>query len=721
MSSLPPDPGLDAGAIPKNRTDLVRDALEREAEEARAARPWRDVLRRRLAVVLGLTALWVLAIGVRLVHLQVWRFDHYREFVAQQQADTEVLPGLRGRIVDREGATLAVTVERDRIVASPKVLHEVAQRQGSLADVAGRLCAAVSGCTPPDRDRVLVAITERPTSQYALLWRDVSPADAQRVHALRLSGIYVESEARRFYPNREVAAHIVGHVDNRQRGLTGVERSYDADVRGKDGQRLVFRDGRRQGFGSIEQPATMGASLELSIDRQLQAIAEEALAWGVREYNAKGGVTIIADPYNGEILAAASLPTFNPNAFTRDTIGNDRNRAAQDIYEPGSTFKIVTAAAALETRTFSPESLVDVHGGTIRIGSRVVRDVHAYSGSLSLREVVVKSSNVGAIRIGRATGPRQLAEFARAFGFGWLTARDLPYPSRGALLRPNDKWSDSALASVSMGYQVGVTPVQMVAAASAIANGGVLYEPHVVRAVVAGGQRRPTPIRALHRVVSEETAALMTSIMEDVVELGTAKAARIPGYTIAGKTGTARKAAVGRRGYTDEYNASFVGFVPSREPVYTVLAVIDAPKGKGYYGGAVAAPVFRRLAEAALRYKGVPPNVDAARVDRVLVAGRTVEQDGVGTAGLVQPAQVVPTAAPLSVEAAPGTMPDVRTLGAREALRRLTRLGVLVRMSGHGVVAEQDVPPGTPVAPGSVCTLRLSRRATLPADLEAAQ
>lgn len=691
-----------------NRDDLVRDALEREAEAERAARPWRDVLRGRLTVVTAIGLVWVGLIGWRLGHLQVGRHEHYRAFVANQQADTETLPGLRGRIVDRHGQTLAVTVQRDRIVASPKVIHQVGARHGSPAQVAARLCAAVHGCTPADQARALAAITERPGSQYALLWRDVSPADAQRVRALRQPGLYVESEARRFYPAREVAAHVVGHVDDDQRGLTGVEKAFDRDIRGQDGQRLVFRDGQLKDFDSIEHPATFGASLELTIDRSLQVIAEEALAWGVREFNAKGGVAMLADPFTGEILAAASLPTFNPNAFTRETIGHDRNRAAQDIYEPGSTFKIVTAAAALDTKTMTADTPVEVAGGSIRIGSRVVRDVHAYGGSLPLRAVIAKSSNVGAIRIGRATGAPALAEYARAFGFGWLAARDLPYPSRGALLKPSDRWSESALASVSMGYQVGVTPAQMIAAAGVIANGGLLYEPHVVRAVLHGRERRPTPIRSLHRVVSAETAATLTSIMEDVVSDGTARAARIDGYSIAGKTGTARKAAVGRRGYTDEYNASFVGFVPSRDPVFTAIVVIDAPKGRGYYGGAVAAPVFQRMMTAALRQRGVPPNVDPARVDRVLVQARRT--DRVLATGMVASTRLSAEAQAPPAAAAPGTMPDVRSLAARDALRRLTRLGLAVRMTGHGVVIAQDIEPGTAVAPGLTCTLTLARR-----------
>jgi cell division protein FtsI (penicillin-binding protein 3) len=688
-----------------NRVDLLRDAQAQAEEAERAARPWRETLRRRLAWLLIGCAAWGLTIAGRLVYLQVIRHQHYVAFVAQQQADTEVLPGLRGRIVDRQGEVLAVTVQRDRVIASPKLLHETVPDDG-IDGLATRVCAAIEACDEDGRQRILRAFTDRPGSQYAMVWRDMSPADTQHIEALGQKGLFIQSEGRRFYPSRDLAAHVVGHVDNNQRGLTGVEKSHDSDIRGRNGLRRISKDGLSRGFDSTDKPATIGASLELTIDRPVQLITEEALAWGVREYNAKGGVAIVADPATGEILASASYPSYNPNRFTAETIGHDRDRASQDIYEPGSTFKLITASTALDTGLLTPDSPIDVAGGAIRIGKHVIRDVHAYGGSLSLRDVVVKSSNVGAIRVGRAAGAQRLAEFSRAFGFGWLTARDLPFPSRGALLKPTDRWSEASLASVSMGYQVGVTPIQLVAAVSAIANGGVLYEPYVVRAVIQGAERRPRAPKPLHRVLSPQTAAVMTSIMEGVVEVGTAKAARIDGFTIAGKTGTAKKAAVGRRGYTGDYNASFVGFAPSRNPAFTVLVVIDSPKGKGFYGGAVAAPVFRRIAEATLRHRGIAPNVDSAGVQRVLVARRPSEP----TPGVVvQPVSHPAPALALS-EIVAGTMPDLRGLSARDAVRTLTGLGVLVRLRGHGVVVAQDVEPATPIAPGSGCTLTLGRR-----------
>ncbi len=700
-----------APSATSNRRDLVRDAQVEQADATRAARPWRDVVRGRLAWILVVLGLWSLAIVGRLAHIQIIQHDALVAYMDKQVADTEVLPGLRGQILDRRGATLAVTVQGDVIAADPLVINEPGQK-ASVEQVAARVCGAIDGCRPQDRDRMADVLRTRTKRRYQVLWREASPADAQRVAGLKLPGVMIERESRRFYPNRELAAHVIGHVGLDEkgllRGLGGVERSQDAFIRGRDGQRLVFRDGRRAGFDSIEQPATMGASIELTIDRELQLIVERELAWGVREYGAKGAVGVILDPWTGEILASASAPAFNPNAFTEHSVAFQRDRAVQDIYEPGSTFKIVTASSAIDTKTATPATPVNVAGGVIRIGSRVVHDVHAYGGSLSLRDVIVKSSNVGAIRVGFDVGAAKIAEYARLFGFGWLTARDLPYASRGAILKPEDTWSLSALASVSMGYQVGVTAMQMAAAASAIANGGLLYQPHVVRAVIVNGERRAVPVKPLHRVVSEETAATMVGIMEGVVEDGTAKVARIPGYTIAGKTGTARKVAEGRRGYTDEYNASFVGFVPSRDPVFTIIVVVDAPKGKGYYGGAVAAPVFKRIAEATLRSQGIPPNVDPTHVDRTLVA-RANERRPLAAS------QVAPTPASASTEVAledvpPGAMPDLRNTSARAALRRLTRLGLDVRLAGSGVVVEQDIAPGTPIEPGMTCALLLEPR-----------
>ncbi len=399
----------------------------------------------------------------------------------------------------------------------------------------------------------------------------------------------------------------------------------------------------------------------------------------------------------------ANWPTFNPNVFQRAPQDARRNRAIQDLYEPGSTFKVVTASAALEERVIRPDDPIDVSAGLIRFGSRQIEDVHRY-GVLSFADVIVKSSNVGAIKVGLRLGAERLGRYARRFGFGQPQSPDFRGENPGIVWQPTELTA-SALASMSMGYQVGVTALQMATAVSAVANGGELIEPRVVRAVIRDGQRVEAPTRVVRRAISEDTAAMLTTIMEDVVERGTAETARIPGYHVAGKTGTASKLVDGRYSQT-EYNASFVGFVPSRRPALTIVVVIDSPHAKGYYGGVVAAPVFARIAEASLRHLGVGPTVNP--VPPVLVARRAATSEVV----LVPRPAVAPTSAPPVVlaQASRGLMPDLRGLSAREALRVVTEVGLAARVVGDGVVVDQAPAAGTPLERGGAAVLRLGRR-----------
>jgi cell division protein FtsI (penicillin-binding protein 3) len=340
-----------------------------------------------------------------------------------------------------------------------------------------------------------------------------------------------------------------------------------------------------------------------------------------------------------------------------------------------------------------------VSGGKIRFGNRVIYDTHNY-GILSFTDVIVKSSNVGAIRVGLRLGPERLGEYVTRFGFGRRSSPDFPGETPGIVWKPQDL-KDSALASVSMGYQVGVTPLQMAAATSSIANGGELLEPRVVRAVIRNGRRLPVPRKVVSRTVTPAVAAELTPIMEKVVSDGTARAAQIDGYSIAGKTGTAAQLVNGRYSTTD-YNASFVGFLPSRAPVYTIIVVIDAPHTKGHTGGVAAAPVFKRIAEAALRHRGVPPNLDPQ--PPVLVARRDAEVSG-QTVSMTLPPPAVVTVATRADE-----FPDLTGLSAREALRVLAKVGVTARLVGTGRVTEQDPPAGAPLESTGVATLRLQRR-----------
>jgi cell division protein FtsI (penicillin-binding protein 3) len=525
----------------------------------------------------------------------------------------------------------------------------------------------------------------------------VAPDQAQRVASLNLDGIGFIKESKRFYPNKELAAHLLGWVGIDNKGLSGLEHTYDPQIRGKAGTVSVHTDARRHAFSRFERPPTAGSSVELTIDENLQHIAERELHAGVLENHAAGGTAIIMNPHTGEILAMANEPTFNPNAF-RDFGDDDRrNRAVQDLYEPGSTFKVVTATAAIEEKVLPIDSIIDVSGGQIHIGSRVVHDTHNY-GALSFTDVIVKSSNVGAIKIGFKLGTERLSEYVARYGFGHPVSPDFPGESPGIVWRP-DKWTESALASVSMGYQVGVTPLQMLAAVSSVANGGQYVEPRVIRAVYKEDRRYAVQPKIVRRTISADTAATMTEIMEGVVDRGTAKAAQIPGYTIAGKTGTAAKLINGHYSSSD-WNASFVGFVPSRDPAVAIIVVTDSPHTKGHTGGVVSAPVFKKIAEATLRYLGVGPTINPPAP--VLIARRD-DRDQMGGAAGDQPI------VSLVADGPPGTVPDLRGMSAREAVRKLVKLGMNARVSGDGFVVSQVPAAGAPIEGDAVCRLVLDR------------
>ena len=651
---------------------------------------WRAVMQRRLLVVAGALVLWVAGIEARLIVLQIVQHDELVARAERQQMSTVPAPAKRGEIFDRNGRLLAYSVDADTIYAVPTEI-------GDAVKTASALCEALDDCTKKSREE----LKERLSSDRAFVYvkRRATPTQAKRVLALDLDGIGFRKESKRFYPNRELAANLLGYVGVDNVGLAGVEATYDKTVRGREGKVLVQTDARRHVFSRLERSPTAGASIELTIDEQLQYIAEREVRAGVLAARADAGTAVVMDPHTGDILAMASWPTFNPNDYAGASDAERRNRAVQDLYEPGSTFKLVTASAAIEEGVIRPTDMVDVSAGSIRFGHRVVNDMHRYD-QLSFAEVLIKSSNVGAIKVGLKLGAERMNLYVRRFGFGRPSSPDFPGESPGIVWEAS-KLNDSALASVSMGYQVGVTPLQMAAAASVIANGGTLYEPHVVRAVVKGNQRTLVPPKAVRRAILPETAATLTDIMEHVVLDGTAKGARLVSYNVAGKTGTADKLVNGR--YSPyQQNVSFVGFVPSRNPVLTVIVMVDSPRVGGDTGGAIAAPIFKRIADASLRRLGVTPTINPA--PPVIVARNGDENLTPVTAPMVAPGVVA-----LPSDAETG-IPDLTGMSAREALRELARAGLTARMRGAGVVVEQDPPAGSPLEPGATCTLVLNRR-----------
>ena len=666
---------------------------------------WRKDMKSRLLVALGLILVWAVGLEARFVFLQVVSHDEFVARARQQQQNVFEPEPSRGDILDRNGEVLAYSVESHRVIAYPSRAKEPEKD-------AAAICAALGDCTAPEQAKL--AANLKGGGQYLVVRnpRFVSPAASLRLQALiskrkadRLPAIVsLNAESRRYYPKLDLASHVLGFVGDEGHGSEGIEARYDKVIAGEKGRVFVQVDGRggREISTRVERAPTAGANLELTIDLRLQHIAERELATAVKAVGADGGSVVIMDPFTGEILADASYPTFNPNLYWEEPHEKRRNRVVSDTYEPGSTFKIVTASAALNEGFFKTSDLIDTNPGIIRIPgrSKPIDEAkgHKY-GVLSFEDVLIKSSNIGAIKIGQRIGPDRLMQYVRRFGFGQALAPDLSGQSRGQV--QSGQLSDSALASISMGYEIGVTPLQVAAAASVVANGGSLVEPHILRAVTRDGRRETIQPKVLRRVITPETAVTMTALMEGVADRGTAKGAALTRYQVAGKTGTAAKVVNGRYSDTD-YNVSFVGFVPSRQPALTILVVIDTPRKAPAYGGTVAAPVFKRIAEAALQQLGVQPSINPAAP--IVATAHTLIPESPARTGTPTITQV----------GGRPVMPDMRGLGLRQALRLANSLGLTMSFEGDGVVTTQSPGPGEIVEPGSTGVLRLRRQP--PAD-----
>jgi len=661
----------------------------------RSSQTWRQRVKGRLVVAGVIFGAWAIGIEARLVFLQV--VDHERlvsRAELQHRRSIPVAPK-RGEILDRQGRVLAYSVDGDAIVAAPVQIDD-----NDVVDVTAKLCEVLD-CS--EKRRVELQSTLSAPRQFAYVERQASPDLVRRVADLDLPGISFVLENRRYYPNRELAAHVLGYVGVDNQGLGGIESTYDKEIKGQPGRILFQIDAQQRDFSRFEQPPTVGATLELTIDTHLQHIAERELARTVREHQADAGTVVMLDPATGEVLALANWPTFNPNRFSEYKATARRNRAIQDIYEPGSTFKLVTAAAALQEGVVSRDERFDVSAGVMQFGSRRIYDTSVHAEPLSFDDVIVKSSNVGAIMVGLRLGPDRLSRYIRGFGFGEALARDLPGQGRGIVHPPSALNSDSEMASVSMGYAVSVTPLQMAAAVNAVANGGDLRETRLVRAVIRDGVREDVPVRTIRQVISSETANQLTRIMERVVEEGTGRQAQLSGYRVAGKTGTSGKLVNGVYSRTDYY-ASFAGFVPSERPAMTILVMIDTPRGGRYYGGSVAAPTFRRIAEDALRHLAIPPPVNPAApllVDPVPTANITPVQ----FSSIMEDETNLPR---ISM-AQDGVMPDLVGMSARQATETVAGLRGTVHLLGNGFVTRQEPSAGTVVGDGFVARLWMAR------------
>lgn len=557
-------------------------------------------MKRRLAIVLAVTGLWMLAVAGRLTALTVVDHERYLARAASQQQRRIELPPSRGTIFDVRGRTLAVSVEVESAWADPAEVAEVGDPEA--------VAAALGSTLRLDHEKLAAELSG--PGRFVWLARRLDPPDAERVRALDLPGVRFQHETKRYYPNRSLAAPVLGFVGTDSVGLAGVEQQYDEQITGRAGRRTVLADARRRRAVTPHLAFTApepGRDLVLTLDVAIQHVVERELTRAVEESGAKGGTAVVLDPWSGAVLAMASVPGFDPNRFTAYPAERLGNPVVQEVYEPGSTFKMVTATAALAANLIDPHDVIDCEMGGIQLGSVRIRD-HKPFGLLTFRDVIARSSNVGAIKAGLRVGRDRLHAQAAAFGFGAPTGIDLPGEASG-MLHPPEAWRPNSVAYVAFGHEVTVTPLQLANAFAAVGNGGTLFRPFVALEQRGPGgevERRGAP-EVLGRPLAPTTAREIERLLEAVVADGTGKAAAVPGYTVAGKTGTAQKV-VGGRYAPGRYIASFAGFVPARRPALVAAVVIDEPRPPLYHGGQVAAPVFAAIAEPILLYLGVPPD-----------------------------------------------------------------------------------------------------------------
>jgi len=596
---------------------------------------------------------WAILIAARLFWLQVVHHGEFLERARQQQQRTFDVAPRRGVLYDRNLRELAMTVQVDSIFAVPS---EIADKQA-----AAHALAAIVHIDPDDAQTAEEQIAARLDIGHNFAWvaRRVTTETSQRVkdliNAQKLKGIYFQKEFQRFYPDNEIAAQVLGYVGTDDKGLGGLEQKFEPQLHGVPGRMFTALDARRHVLGSSEREPQAGRNLVLTIDENIQFMAERALDHAMQRTQAASGTVVVQDVHTGQILALAIRPTFNPNLFRRATPELLRNHAVSDVYEPGSVFKLVTYSAALEQHAVTPDDIIDCQGGKITLAGRVIHDdkSEGATGKVTISQALARSSDVAAVKLALKVGQSRFSQYVHDFGFGSRTGAEMPGETRG-LLQPVNKWSPSSIGSIAIGQEIGVTPIQLVSMVSTIANGGVYLPPHVLMPGQVDGasngqsasapkgsaapQVTPMPFKpggelpdplpaGAHRVLSTMTAAQMRKMMEGVVLFGTGKQAQLNGYSSGGKTGTAQKIDPATGLYSKTMHiASFAGIAPVNSPVIAVAVIIDSPKGN-YYGAAVSAPVFAEVAQQVLEYLSVPHDIDLRRKRALTKADLQVRED----------------------------------------------------------------------------------------------
>jgi cell division protein FtsI (penicillin-binding protein 3) len=626
-------------------------------------------------VALLFTVFFACTVG-RAFYLQVLQKERLVKLAEKQHQRIVALTPGRGAIYDRNSAPFAVSIEMDSCYAETRNLENLPDAAAKLAPLLGYDSRALEAKLKGARN-------------FVWLSRRMAPELAQKVRQLDLEGIGFVKESKRFYPNSEVAAHVIGFTGMDPGGLEGVEKRYDSTILGNVGYLVTERDALGRDIhlkkGSESKSGSKGSNVVLTLDKNVQYIAEKELANAVEKNGAKAGIAIVMEPDTGRVLAMANYPTFNPNSYFKYPPAALRNRAISDSFEPGSTFKIFLIASALESKAIRAGDSFDCENGSYRMSGRTIHDTHKY-GALTVPQILKYSSNIGSAKIGSRLGPERLYAALTGFGFGAKSEIDLPGEAPG-MLRHQSKWYGIDLATISFGQGVTTTALQLTSAVSAVANGGNLMKPYLVERITddSGTVLQEFGPQLKRRVISPQTAKTVARMMEGVTdEGGTGTGAAVEGYRVAGKTGTAQKVDAATRGYSaDKRTASFVGFVPLEKPRLTILVVIDEPTTSSY-GGVVAAPAFSAIAQQTLCYLNVPLEKPVKK--KAEPAGEKKEPEA-------EQEQAVEGGSVEGAEA--GSMPNFRGMSMRQVLRVMESRGLNVKLQGSGRAVEQNPPPGS--------------------------
>ncbi len=660
----------------------------------------------RLYLLGAFFLLWCVAICGRLVYLQIFSYGKFVKQAGHQQQRAIPLAAKRGVIYDRAGRELAMSVLVDSAFAVPTEVKD--------------LPTAVSLITRITGDDYNVVLADcRAHRTFCWVARKASDETIERINSLKLQGIHFQKEPKRFYPARDLAAQVLGSVGMEDSGQSGIEHEFDDQLRGHPGKMFISVDARKQWFADVETQPDPGDNLVLTLDKNIQYIAEKELEQAIHDTHAIAGTVIVENPHTGEILALANRPTFNPNLRKQITPGALTNRAVSYVYEPGSAFKVVTISAALEEKLTNPNEIFDCQMGSIVYNGMRIRDAEPH-GLLPVSEVLAHSSNVGAIKIALRLGEDRYYKYIRAFGFGQQTGIELPGETRG-ITKPPSRWSKVSIAAISIGQEIGISPIQLAGLISTIANDGVYVAPRIV-AGTAPPQGAVQTVAfhpgASHRVISSFTAAEMRSMMQKVVLEGTGRKAMLEGYSSAGKTGTGQKVDPATGAYSKtKYVASFAGFAPVNNPEIVVAVILDSAVGP-HQGGQVSAPVFHRIAQQVLEYMHVPHDLPLAPKHQLLLAQSRISDKDLSDDTPDHPGEPLETAEVNSDSTEPAKTPNVARAAphapvgrAGNVVQAAMREPVSTRSSG------QEVPSKTPDA-SSASPANLPSSGTVVLDVE---